>query len=315
MADTGKSQALRCPLCGGGSIVAIKRIATAPIAAYWASLGYDGAAAFPDFPATLDKHQCLDCDLRFFAPQLIGGPELYGAVGRAIDYYDAGKWEFIEVLKLLAARPRGGALLEYGCGDGAFLEKAAPLFDSAVGIDFNSEAVKAGQARGLNIINADLAGIDGKYDVVACFQIMEHVPRPAETLRALTRLVRPGALLIVATPNEESLLGQLDYNFLNLPPHHASCWTGKTFSFVERLLPLKLEQYLCEPLGIDLYLAALHQRFDRYLTGRHALMRPLLWFIRRAAIAYALIRFDAARAGALGHTHIAVFRKTEAPGS
>jgi hypothetical protein len=75
-----------------------------------------------------------------------------------------------------------------------------------------------------------------------------------------------------------------------------------------------LESYLCEPLGTDLYLAGLYERFDRYLTGRTVLMRPWLWFIRRAAIAFALTKLDFLKAGSLGHTHIAVFRKAATNG-
>jgi SAM-dependent methyltransferase len=303
------SQTLHCPLCGSAKTISTRRIPTAPIANYWRSLGYDLGAAFPGLPDTIGKNQCLDCDLRFFSPQMIGGPDLYSMLGAAATYYDAAKWEFVEVLKLLAARPQGGMLLEYGCGNGAFLEKAAPLFDRAKGVDFNSDAVKYGQSRGLDIVDTDLAAIGETFDVVACFQILEHVPSPADSMRELTRLVAPGGLLIVAVPNEDSLLGELDYSFLNLPPHHASCWTRETFTSIERLLPLKLEAYLCEPLDLDLYLGALHQRLESHLGDRRALMKPFLWFIHRAAIAQALVNFDKARSGALGHTHIAVYRK------
>ena len=299
---------LACPLCGTYDTVPIRRIATEPITGYWKTLGYDVKAAFPDFPATIEKLQCLVCDLRFFSPQLIGEPALYRALGGTRSYYDAAKWEFIEVLKLLAARPRGGALLEYGCGHGAFLRHAAPLFDRAVGVDFNTDAVTQGKASGLNIVDTDLSQIGERFDVIACFQILEHVPSPAETLRQLARLLQPGGLLIVAVPNEDSLLGQLDYNFLNLPPHHASCWTDKALAYVERLLPLNRETYLCEPLGLDLYLGALHQRLDRTLSSRNVLMRACFSLVRRTAIAFAMTNFDAVRTGAPGHTHIAVFR-------
>jgi hypothetical protein len=88
------------------------------------------------------------------------------------------------------------------------------------------------------------------------------------------------------------------------------CWTQAALSYVAKLLSLSLEDYRREPFEIDLYVAALYQRMDKYLPARHFLMRPWLWLIRRAAIAMALTSFESIRAGSFGHAHIAVFRKS-----
>jgi SAM-dependent methyltransferase len=141
-------------------------------------------------------------------------------------------------------------------------------------------------------------------------QVIEHVPSLGATLRQLVSQLRPGGRLIIAVPNEDSLLGELNYHFLNLPPHHRSCWTQAALSYVAKLLSLSLEDYRREPFEIDLYVAALYQRMDKYLPARHFLMRPWLWLIRRAAIAMALTSFESIRAGSFGHAHIAVFRKS-----
>jgi SAM-dependent methyltransferase len=303
-----------CPLCGGDDVITHRNVPTAPIAGYWRGIGFDIRAAFPNLPPNLERRLCLNCDLRFFAPQLVGGPDLYKALGRTSIYYGAVKWEFVEVLRMLAQRDRAGAILEYGCGRGWFLERAAAFFERAVGIDFNRDAVEECRVRGLDVNSVELKDLHGNFDVIAAFQVIEHVAAPGETLRHLARLLRPGGQLIVAVPNEDSLLGDLDNNFLNLPPHHASCWTRKTIEHVAGMLSLKLEHYLREPLGMDLYLAALHERFDRHLVARSWLMRPWLWLIRRAAVAYALTQIDKARAHSFGHTHIAVFRNVAGSG-
>ena len=39
------------------------------------------------------------------------------------------------------------------------------------------------------------------FDVVTCFEMIEHVPEPMETLKALAALVRPGGWLILSTIN------------------------------------------------------------------------------------------------------------------
>ena len=41
----------------------------------------------------------------------------------------------------------------------------------------------------------------GRYDVVVCMELLEHVPRPASILDACARLVRPGGDVFFATVN------------------------------------------------------------------------------------------------------------------
>lgn len=298
----------KCPLCGGANTVAMKPLPIEAIAAHWQAVGYHVRDAF-SWPETIEKCICLDCDLRFFSPQVVGGPDLYAALGRTNIYYGPAKWEFIEVLRRLAQRPRGGSLLEYGCGRGWFLEQSARFFDSAVGLDFNTAAVADCRARGLDVRAIELESIDQRFDTIVSFQVVEHVANPGETLRRLVQMLQPDGTLIIAVPNEDSLLGELNLNFLNLPPHHASCWSRKALASIGNIFGLQLEDYLCEPVNEALYLAAVHERLDRQLSGRSALMRPLLWFLRRLALAIAMVNFDSVRSAMIGHTHIAIFRK------
>jgi SAM-dependent methyltransferase len=300
---------IACPLCEQSNVFVAKHLETKPLVKYWSALGYDFEAAFPQLKEGISKWQCVDCDLRFFAPMAVGPPDLYRALGRSPVYYGAAKWEFEFVLRRLSRRTRGGSLLEFGCGPGRFLARAAPYYDLALGVDFNDEAIRDGRARGLDIRACDLGELNETFETIAAFQVIEHVPNPGETLRQLAKLLRPGGELIIAVPNEDSLLGALEKNCLNLPPHHASCWTKESFGSVARLLVLELEDYACEPLGLDLYLGALHERFDRFVPGGAAWMRPWLWAARRALIARALISFDIVRKEQPGHTHIAFFRK------
>lgn len=298
-----------CPLCARSNVFVSKRIGTAPMVTYWAALGYDVEKAFPQLRQGLSKLQCIDCDLRFFAPQAVGGEDLYRALGRSPAYYAGAKWEFTHVLRRFAQRRPGGSLLELGCGPGHFLERAAPYFDRVVGVDLNAYAVREARTRGLDVRACDVSELGETFDTIAAFQVIEHVPNPGALLGRLAQMLRPGGRLIVAVPNEDSLLGAMEQNSLNLPPHHASCWTRAAFDSAARLASLEMEDYAREPLSLDLYLGALHERLERYLGGGNVLMRPWLWLIRRAAIARALMSFDLVRDKECGHTHIVIFRK------
>lgn len=300
---------VHCPLCGRSNIFVVRRFGTERLRSYWEASGYDLYKNFPQLSGGMSKCQCVDCDVRFFLPRAAGGPDLYSALGRSSVYYPAAKWEYEHVLRHLSARQKGGSLLEFGCGPGVFLQNASPYFDRAVGLDFNEAAVSEARGRGLDVRAAGLETLNETFDTIVAFQVIEHVPDPGETLRQLASLLKPGGELIVAVPNEDGLLGALEWNCLNMPPHHATCWTRRAFEWAAVLTSLKLERYSVETLGLDLYLGSIHERFDRYLTGGNILMRFMLWPIRRAAIAYALVSYEDRRRDETGHTHIAFFRK------
>lgn len=61
-----------------------------------------------------------------------------------------------------------------------------------------------------NLHDAPNVGLfDGGYDVVVCFETIEHVEDPDKTLAAMARLCRPGGRLFVSTPFEAVEKGNL----------------------------------------------------------------------------------------------------------
>jgi 2-polyprenyl-3-methyl-5-hydroxy-6-metoxy-1,4-benzoquinol methylase len=119
----------------------------------------------------------------------------------------------------------GGRLLDVGFGNGAFLKLAAEIGWSAEGIDFDPAAVEAAKSRGLNVRCAgveELVDEPGSYDVITLSHVIEHVYDPPALLRAIYRLLRPGGLLWLETPNLDSLgHARFGRNWRGLePPRH-----------------------------------------------------------------------------------------------
>ena len=105
-----------------------------------------------------------------------------------------------------------GDVLDLGCGRGEFLEAARDAGLKARGIDQSAECVAMCRAKGLEAEQAELfehlnALPDHSAGGIFCSQVVEHLP--PEKVPALARLMaaklKPGALLVIETPNPECL--------------------------------------------------------------------------------------------------------------
>lgn len=104
--------------------------------------------------------------------------------------------------------PANARVLEIGAGNGLFGEAAAREFEY-VGIDLCDEAVRAARARGLEIYRASLASYVNTgpaFDAVTLFHVFEHLADPHDALATLGELLRPGGILVLITPDTESIL-------------------------------------------------------------------------------------------------------------
>jgi SAM-dependent methyltransferase len=101
---------------------------------------------------------------------------------------------------LAAEAARAGAdlgryrLLDVGCGEMPYLPLFAPHAGEVVGMDTwdNPRAALRGK---IEAIPAD----DASFDVVLCAQVLEHVGDPAQGVRELARVTRPGGRVLLST--------------------------------------------------------------------------------------------------------------------
>jgi SAM-dependent methyltransferase len=109
----------------------------------------------------------------------------------------------------------GRRVLDVGCGYGGTLIAFAEQGADAVGVEVNEERARVGRKRLADLgINADLRLDDicdpdvprrlGTFDVVVAQDVIEHVLDPAQAIRALTLILRPGGVILVQVGNKYS---------------------------------------------------------------------------------------------------------------
>lgn len=119
---------------------------------------------------------------------------------------------FSQILEILNPYQRQGRLLDVGCGIGTFLRVARSRGWDVTGLDLSVASVEYAKQTGLDVRQTRIEDVDPSaesYDVVTIFQTIEHMEDPVAVLVNARSLLKPGGVLVLTTPNRESLLGKI----------------------------------------------------------------------------------------------------------
>ena len=106
---------------------------------------------------------------------------------------------------------KGKTVVDIGCGGGILAESMALRGANVLGIDMGKAPLSVAQLHKLEsgaeldyqqITAEELADKEpGKYDVVTCMEMLEHVPDPASVIAACSKLVKPDGHVFFSTIN------------------------------------------------------------------------------------------------------------------
>jgi len=120
-------------------------------------------------------------------------------------------------LKFVAERAElnGADVIDVGCGGGILAESLARAGANVTGIDVASRVLATARLHlhesKLDIdyreqtVEATAREERGRYDIVTCMEMLEHVPDPASVIQALADLLKPGGHAFLSTLNRTPL--------------------------------------------------------------------------------------------------------------
>jgi SAM-dependent methyltransferase len=193
-------------------------------------------------------------------------------------------WFYARLLRRL--RPRGGRLLDFGCGTGYLLRRLAGHFET-YGYDASPHArARCRLAAPDAVVLEEWESIEpDSLDVIVSLHTLEHVPRPLAALQGLgARLARNGLFLFVV-PNPGGLGRRLKRRqwFAHRDPTHCSVLSQGEWSTLARRAGLTVLWVRGDGMWDAPYVSILPTAWQRVLFGAPAaiqlaspLRRPFL---------------------------------------
>lgn len=283
---------------------------------YFCSLDYNRKIT----QETFDHYRCPQCKLIFIAPipnELSKYyPETYHGIPKSIEDLDTSSNREAYKIETVQRFSGRGRLLEIGPSYGSFIYLAKKAGYESEVIEMNKRCCQfLNEVVGVNVSNSNnpINVLQHKepYDVIALWHVIEHLPNLWATLDAVYESLKPGGIMILASPNPDAfqfkVLGRY-WTHLDAPRH-------------VMLIPIKLLGEKLELLGMRAELITTKDRGSmensyfgwKYLFTRRASQSPILirYILRWAGALMGLLLNPIEKIEGKGSSYTMVYRKID----
>ena len=144
---------------------------------------------------------------------------------------------YLPIFKELKRYVQTPRVLDLGCGRGEWLELLKEHSIDAQGVDLDEGMLIECQTLGLDYVHADVIDFlknkaDDSCDAITSFHLIEHLPFDIlkQLVQECFRILKPGGILILETPNSENLL--VGTSSFYLDPTHSKPLPAPLTSFL-----------------------------------------------------------------------------------
>ena len=121
--------------------------------------------------------------------------------------------------------PAQSRILDMGCFDGGFLEPLLGTYH-CYGIEIHPSARKRAEQKGIDVIGSDFSSIEGNFECITAFDVIENVEQPKSFLNDCLSAVRPGGWILISTGNLDA------FTFHLMGSRYWYCTIAEHISFV-----------------------------------------------------------------------------------
>lgn len=161
--------------------------------------------------ADLEIYECRSCGLVFLSSFDHIHDHFYESSGMHDGEVDIGSWAVDTAwdddrrFGFLKTLMENRSVLDFGCGNGGFLLRAARTAKRVEGIELEQRLQPYFRQNGLTV-HAAIDYVADTFDIITLFHVLEHIADPVDILGRLLKRLAPGGSMIVEVPNANDAL-------------------------------------------------------------------------------------------------------------
>lgn len=183
--------------------------------------------------------------------------------------YESGSYRGTDSISLVDLKDRnrrleaherlfaGRRVVDFGCGRGLFLAKAAKQATEVMGVELQASYRQNLNHKGILCVR-DLAEVPEGVEVIFMLHVLEHLPQPIEVLEEVRSKLAPGGIIVIEVPHARDFM----LDFLNVEAF-------RDFTLWSQHLVLHTRDSLARMLQVAGFQRASIVGVQRYGLGNH----------------------------------------------